>query len=77
MTAYLMCTLTAIRLREPLGDEADLEPLSLPEAAHLVALLVLTVTHTTDFVLAWSAWRRRRNKRARLCHYHRRAHPTP
>lgn len=77
MTAYLIHTLTMIELRERLGDDPALEPLSLPETAHLVALLVLTARHTKGFVLAWSTWRRRRNKRARICHYRRREHPTP
>lgn len=77
MTAYLIHTLTMIELRHRLADDPALEPLSLPETAHLVALLVLTARHTKDFVLAWSTWRRRRNKRARICHYRRRKHPTP
>lgn len=42
LTAYLIHTLTMIKLRERLVDEPTLEPLSLPETAHLVALLVLT-----------------------------------
>lgn len=77
MTAYLLHTFTTIRLHERLGDEEDLESLSLPETTHLVALLTLTARHTTGSVFTWSVWRRRRSKRARLCHYHRRAHPTP
>ena len=79
MTAYLICALTTIKLRERFDDEDDddLEPLSLPETAHLVALLILTAHHTAVLVMAWSTWRRRRNKRARLCHYRKRAHPTP
>jgi SRSO17 transposase len=62
MTAYLIHTLTMIKLRERLDDDPALEPLSLPETAHLVALLDLTARHTAIFVLTWSTWRRRRNK---------------
>ncbi|GAB3653681.1 hypothetical protein [Glycomyces tarimensis] len=76
MTAYLIGALTTIGLRPHLDDD-DLEPLSLPETAHLVALLLLTVRRTTVFILSWSTWRRRRNKRARISHYRRREHPTP
>lgn len=75
LTFVLACA-TMIELRERLGDDPAPEPLSLPETAHLVALLVLTARHTAALVLAWSTWRRRRNKSARICHYRRRAPDT-
>lgn len=77
MAAYLVITLTTITARADLPEDDELDRLTLPETAHLIAALALTVQHTAAHILAWSRWRRRKNKAARRSHYHRRDHPKP
>jgi SRSO17 transposase len=77
MAAYLVITLTTIAARVEFPEDDELDKLTLPETAHLIAALVLTIQHTATHILAWSRWRRRRNKAARRSHYRRRDHPEP
>lgn len=77
MAAYLVITLTTIAARTDLPEDAELDRLTLPETAHLIAALALTIQHTAAHILAWSRWRRRKNKAARQSHYRRRDQPEP
>jgi hypothetical protein len=77
MAAYLVITLTTIDARADLPEDAALDRLTLPETAHLIAALALTIQHTAAHILAWSRWRRRKNKAARQSHYRRREQPEP
>jgi len=47
-------------------------PLTVPEVRRLLLRLVLARAPDVELVLAWSAWRRRHQARARRCHYKRR-----
>ena len=53
-------------------DENGLSPLTVNEIRRLYTKLVLTIQHTTEHVLAWSAFRRLCNQRARTSHYRKR-----
>lgn len=77
MAAYLVITLTTIAARADLPEDDELDRLTLPETAHLIAALALTLQHTAAHILAWSRWRRRKNKAARQSHYRRREQPEP
>ena len=46
----------------------DLCPLSVPEARHLLARLLFPPPNSSPLVFSWSAWRRRHQYRARICH---------
>jgi hypothetical protein len=46
--------------------------LSVPEIRRLLAVLLWRLAADPPAVLAWSAWRRRHQARARRCHYQRR-----
>lgn len=50
----------------------DLLPFTVSEIRRLISRLVWTVAHSIDFILAWSAWRRRHQARAKRGHYRRR-----
>lgn len=63
--------------RADIHEDAELDRLTLPETAHFIAALALTIQHTGAHILAWSRWRRRKNKAARQSHYRRRDQPEP
>jgi SRSO17 transposase len=46
----------------------DLCPLSVPEARHLLARLLFPPPSSPPLVLSWSAWRRKHQHRASICH---------
>ena len=46
----------------------DLCPLSVPEARRLLARLLFPAPRSVPLILAWSAWRRRHQQRACVCH---------
>ena len=48
--------------------DTDLCPLSVPEARHLLALLLFPRPSSSPLVFSWSAWRRRHQYQARICH---------
>jgi hypothetical protein len=48
---------------------------TLPEIRRLLIKLVLRVAATAEEVWAWSSWRCRRQRQARLSRYKRRGHP--
>ena len=48
--------------------ETSVCPLSVPEARHLLARLLFPPPSSHPLVFAWSAWRRRHQYRARICH---------
>lgn len=47
---------------------ADVCPLSVPEARHLLARLLFPPPSSPPLILAWSAWRGRHQYLARICH---------
>jgi SRSO17 transposase len=59
-----------------LPDDTDMIPLTCQEIAHLLATMLFNRDHPYDHRWAWSAWRRRRQHRARTCHYQRQAAQT-
>lgn len=77
MAAYLATVLTTIAARAHFPETAELDRLTVPETAHLIAALFLTVQHTAAHLFAWSRWRSRKNKQAKRSHYRRRGHPEP
>jgi len=52
-------------------------PLTCNEVQHLFAALVAVPMADRGHRLRWSWWRRRRQARARACHYHRQATQQP
>jgi hypothetical protein len=48
-----------------------------PEVRGLLLKLVWAFVASADDVLAWSAWRRRHQHRARACHYRKRKAKPP
>lgn len=77
MAAHLVAVLATISARHRLPETDELDRLTVPETAHLIAALFLTVQHTAAHLLTWSRWRRRKNKQAKRSHYRRRDHPGP
>jgi hypothetical protein len=53
----------------------DLLPPTVPELRRLLWYLVWAQPPDPEHVLAWSAWRRRHQQRARRCHWKRRTRP--
>ena len=47
---------------------------TLPEIRRLLINLIQSCTPDPEHVWSWSAWRRRRQHQARLCHYRRRGY---
>jgi len=47
---------------------------TLPEIRRLVISLIQAHTPEPERIWSWSAWRRRRQYQARLCHYKRRGY---
>jgi SRSO17 transposase len=77
MLAYAFLVVAAVtehaRYPPPLG----LIPLTCNEVQHLFAALVAAPVADTGHWLRWSWWRRRRQARARACHYRRQAAQQP
>jgi SRSO17 transposase len=77
MLAYAFLVVAAVtehtRHPPPLG----LIPLTCNEVQHLFATLVAVPMADRGHRLRWSWWRRRRQARARACHYHRQAAQQP
>jgi hypothetical protein len=77
MLAYAFLVVAAVtehaRHPPPLG----LIPLTCNEVQHLFAALVAAPVADTGHWLRWSWWRRRRQARARACHYRRQAAQQP
>jgi len=59
------------------SDAAEMVPLSCNETQRLFLALVADRVHHADHRLFWSAWRRRRQARARRAHYRRRQAARP
>jgi hypothetical protein len=53
-------------------SSADLWPVSVPEARHVLALLLFPAPSSVSLVIEWSAWRRWHHRLARFCHTRRR-----
>ncbi len=78
MLALAFLTCIALSALNPSSEEShhppdaviptDLCPLSVPEARHLLARLLFPPSSSPLLVLAWSAWRRRHQQVARICH---------
>lgn len=75
MLAHAFLTVLAADQPDPAPDTGMIA-LTRNEAAHLLALLLFTPTHSDQHRWAWSVWRRRHQLRARRCHYRRRQTPT-
>ena len=56
---------------------ADQIPLTRNEIAALFGTLIIDPAKDARHRLRWSAWRRRRQRRARICHYQRQATSDP
>jgi len=56
---------------------AGLIPLTVPEVRKLILRVVWDRLTPAEQALAWSAWRRRHQHRARECHYRRRGARPP
>jgi hypothetical protein len=69
--AFLTITTAAEHARHP--PPADQIPLTRNEIARLFAALIIQPAHDAQHRLRWSAWRRRRQHRAKTCHYQRQA----
>jgi hypothetical protein len=52
-------------------------PLTVPEVRKLILRLVWEDLSPAERALAWSAWRRRHQYRARVCHYRKRRAEPP
>jgi hypothetical protein len=48
-------------------------PLTRNEIARLAAALMIQPARDTRYRLRWPAWRRRHQRRSRICHYQRQA----
>jgi SRSO17 transposase len=78
MLALAFLTSIALAARAPSPEElsppadavmpADMCPLSVPEARHLLALLLFPRPSSPPLVFSWSEWRRRHQHRAGICH---------
>ncbi len=71
--AFLSITAAIEHAHPPPEDQI---PLTRNEIAALFSVLVITPVTGTRHRLRWSAWRRRRQQRARTCHYQRQARQT-
>ena len=72
--AFLAVTAATERARPTL---TGLISLTCNEIQHLFAVLVLQPVRDILHRLRWSAWRRRQQARARICHYQRQAAQPP
>lgn len=73
--------LAVLRARELDAGKAETDPptsypLTLPELRRLISRLTRPRA-STDHVLHWSHWRRRRQHQARVSHYKRHGHTPP
>ena len=59
----------------PSGE--DLAPLTVPEVRRLLWLVLWSGAPALRFVVAWSEWRRRHQRRAQVCHYRKRGAKPP
>ena len=75
MLAHALLTATAATEPTAASHPAGQIPLTRNEISHLLAVLILTPTHTPPHRLHWSTWRRRHQHRARTSHYQRQATP--
>jgi SRSO17 transposase len=72
MLAHALLAALAAEAADHSPDQKGLIPLTVNEIRHLFAKLIVHTVHSTRFYLAWSAWRRRHQARARASHYRRR-----
>jgi hypothetical protein len=73
MLALAFLTIAAAVEHTRYPPPAGLIPLTRNEIAALFSALVTEPIRDTRHRLRWSAWRRRRQRRARTCHYQRQA----
>jgi hypothetical protein len=69
--AFLTVAAATEHTRRP--PPPDQIPLTRNEIAALFGTLIIEPGHDTRHRLRWSAWRRRRQHRAKACHYQRQA----
>jgi hypothetical protein len=68
--AFLTITAATEHTHPPPADQI---PLTRNEIAALFSTLIIGTVKDTRHRLRWSAWRRRRQHRAKTCHYQRQA----
>ena len=73
MLALAFLTVTAATEHAPSPPAADQIPLTRNEIAALFSTLIIDPVKDTRHRLHWSTWRRRRQHRAKTCHYQRQA----
>ncbi len=76
MLALAFLTMASVTERDQRPPPAGMIPLTRNEIAHLAAAMAAQPTHGQHW-LRWSAWRRRHQHRARICHYRRQAARDP
>jgi len=73
MLAYAFLVVAAVTAHARHPPPLGLIPLTCNEIQHLFATLVAAPVTHTGHRLRWSWWRRRRQARARACHYRQQA----
>ena len=69
MLAHALLAVLAANERPDQPDPAGLIPLTCNEIRRLLTILITEPSRTIASPLAWSAWRRRHQHRARTSHY--------
>jgi hypothetical protein len=77
MLAYAFLAVASATERDRHPPPPGVIALSCSEIQHLFAGLVATPVADRGYRLRWSWWRRRRQARARACHYRRQAAQQP
>jgi SRSO17 transposase len=73
--AFLTIAASTEHARDPAPNEQV--PLTRNEIARLFAAIAIQPAHDTRHLMSWSAWRRRHQHHARICHYQRQAAEEP
>src|SRR6266849_1710610 len=74
MTKPDACTRTRMQVGDPAPAALGMIGCTLPEIRRLLASLIQSCAPDPEHAWSWSAWRRRRQHQARLCHYRRRGY---
>ncbi|WP_051462846.1 hypothetical protein [Haloglycomyces albus] len=76
ITAFLIHLIATLQFRTT-NQSQDVDPISLPHTAHLIAVFCLSMRATVQQVIAWSDRKRRHARTAKECHYKRRDDHLP
>lgn len=77
MQLAMLGHLLLMELRRDHGGDDILGPLSAAETRRLLEVVMPSPQKTFEFVIRWSMWRRRHNRKARQSHYRRRRARSP